>query len=143
MSEMPSDVNIATDPLFVYGMVALFVGALVLALLFVRPRRGLGAVKRSDVPDGASSSAPWMPGGDVFGREPQPGPEAPPAAAGPWLPENDPWQPAADPWPAASDPWQPAPPAVRPPAGSQPAAHDPWSTGATGQPGPQPRWDKP
>ena len=116
---MPPDLNVATDPTLVYGLVALFVGAVVLALIFARPRRGLGAIKRSDVPDRPAGGEPWMPGGDIFGREP----EAP----------IEPAQPVADAWPPA-DPWQlpSAPPAVR----------DPWSTGATDQPEPQPRWDK-
>jgi hypothetical protein len=124
---MPPEVNVASNPLIVYGMVALFAGAIVLALVFVRPRRGLGAVKRSEVPDHTAGDLPWMPGGDVFRREPQPEPEA--AAAD-------------DPWPAA-DLWGVAPPAAPPPAGAHPPPHDPWSTGATGQPAPQPRWDKP
>lgn len=138
--------------MLVYGIVALFVGAIVLALVFARPRLGMGAVKRGDVPGVTPSGQPWMPGGDIFGNEPQPEPEAPPAAAGPWARENDPWKPV-------HDPWQPAPPALPPPAvppaipppavapapppvGRQPLGHDPWSTGAPGQPGPEPRWDK-
>lgn len=129
---MPPDVNVATDPVLVYGLVGLFVGAVVLAVIFVRPRRGLGAIKRSDVPDAPAHGEPWMPGGDIFGREPQPAPGQPSAA--------DPWQPA-DSWPAA-DPWGAAPPASPPAANTQPLGHDPWSTGATDQPGPQPRWDK-
>lgn len=128
---MPPEVNVATNPLLVYGLVGLFVGAIVLALIFARPRRGLGAINRSDVPDRPSGGPPWMPGGDVFGRDPQPQaePEAPAAASDAW--------PAAETWPSG-DPWQSAPPAP----GSPPTVHDPWSTGATDQPGPQPRWDK-
>jgi hypothetical protein len=123
---MPPEVNVATDPMIVYAMVALFGIATLLALVFVRPRPGLGAVKRDEVPDHMAGDLPWMPGGDVFGQEPPPEPE--PAAA-------------VDSWPAA-DPWGVAPPAAPPPAGAQPPAHEPWSTGASGQPGPQPRWDK-
>ena len=120
--------------MLVYGLVAVFVLAIVLALIFARPRRGLGAIKRSDVPSSGYGGPPWMPGGDVFGHDP--GPEPEPTAA------------ATETWPAA-DPWQSAAPAPgSPPApGSQPApgshVHDPWSTGQTDQPGPQPRWDKP
>jgi hypothetical protein len=128
---MPPDVNVATDPLIVYGMVAMFGSAILLALVFVWPRRGLGAVKRSEVPDHMGGDLPWMPGGDVFGREPQPEPEA--AAA------DDPWA-AADLWGVAPPV---APPAAPPPVDAQPPPRDPWSTGATGQPAPQPRWDKP
>jgi hypothetical protein len=120
---MPPDIDVATDPMLVYGLVGLFVVAVVVALIFARPRRGLGAIKRSDVPSSGAGGAPWMPGGDVFGRDPEPAPE--PTAA------------ATETWPAA-DPWQSAPPT----ADAQPAVHDPWSTGGTDQPGPQPRWDK-
>ncbi|HEY8134473.1 MAG TPA: hypothetical protein VIF08_00410 [Candidatus Limnocylindrales bacterium] len=126
---MPPEVNVATNPLIVYGMVAVFSVAIVLALVFARPRRGLGAVKRSEVPDQLSGGLPWMPGGDIRGNDPQPEPEPLPATD-PWQPAIDPWQqPTADQWPAA-DPWQPAPPAAPPP------------TGAAGQSEPQPRWDK-
>jgi hypothetical protein len=120
---MPPEVDVATDPMLVYGLVAVFVGATVLALIFARPRRGLGAIKRSDVPSSGYGGPPWMPGGDVFGREPDPAPE-PPAAA----PET---------WPAA-DPWGSVPPAP----GSRSAVHDPWSTGQADQQAPQPRWDR-
>jgi hypothetical protein len=142
---MPPEVNVATNPLIVYAMVAVFVGVIALALVFARPRRDLGAVKRSEVPDHAPGGQPWMPGGDIFGKEPQPEPELP-AAVDPWQPAVDPWQrPAADQWPAA-DPWQAVPPAAPPatptPGASQPAVHDPWSTGATANAEPQPRWDK-
>jgi hypothetical protein len=117
------EVDVATDPMLVYGLVAIFVGAVVLALIFARPRRGLGAVNRSDVPQRAPTVQPWMPGGDVFGREPEPEPEAPAEAAETWPPV---------------DPWRSGPPAPAP----GPPVHDPWSTGATGEAGPQPRWDK-
>ncbi|HUP82997.1 MAG TPA: hypothetical protein VM284_02285 [Candidatus Limnocylindria bacterium] len=123
------DLDVATDPVLVYGMVALFVGAVVLAMIFVRPRRGLGEAGPSDpigtrpVAGPRASRGPWMPGGDVFGREPETDPEPPPAAA--------------ETWPLA-DPWQSGPPAP----GAEPAGHDPWLTGTTDQSGPQPRWDK-
>ncbi len=110
---MPSEVTVTTDPLIVYGMVGLLLGALVLALLFARPRRGLGAVKRSDVPDHLPTDEPWMPTGDIFGRDPAP-PAAPPTMVT-------------------------SPPAASPPGG-QPTVHDPWSTGASGETGAQPRW---
>lgn len=122
---MPPDVNVATDPALVYGLVALFIGAVVLALIFVRPRRGLGAINRSDVPDGPEGGEPLMPGGDIFGSDPVPSPEPEPTAS------------ASDTWPPA-DPWGSAPPAP----GAQPSVNDPWSTGAPDQPGAQPRWDK-
>jgi hypothetical protein len=120
---MPPDVDVATDPMLVYGLVAVFIGAVVLALILARPRRGLGAIKPSDVPLSRSGGQSWMPGGDVLGREPDPEPE--PTAA------------VTETWPKA-DPWGSAPPAP----GSQPAVHDPWSTGATDEPGPLPRWDR-
>jgi hypothetical protein len=80
---MPPEVDVATDPMLVYGLVAVFLGAVGLALIFARPRRGLGAVQRSDVPADAGGP-PWMPGGDVFGRDPRPAPEPPPAATETW-----------------------------------------------------------
>ena len=110
--------------MLVYGLVAVFVGAIVVALILARPRRGLGAINRSDVPVSPAGGQPWMPGGDVFGRDPEPELAQPEAATETW--------PAADPWQSAS-----------PGPGSQPAVHDPWSTGGTDQPPPQPRWDKP
>ena len=118
------EVDVANDPMLVYGLVAVFAGAVVLALILARPRRGLGAIQRSDVPTRGGGGQPWMPGGDVFGRDPEPEP-APPAAA-------------TETWPVA-DPWQSDLPA----SGSQPAVHDPWSTTGTDQPAPLPRWDKP
>jgi hypothetical protein len=127
---MPPEVDVATNPLIVYGMVAVFGVAVVLALVFARPRRGLGAVKRSEVPDHLPGGRPWMPGGDIWGRDPQP--EAEPA------PAIDPWQPAGD----ATDPWQATPPTA-PPAGATPApVHGAWSTGTTGPAEPQPPWGK-
>lgn len=68
--EMPSEVSVTTDPLIVYGMVGLLICAVVLALLFSRPRDGLGAVKRSDLPDRAATDEPWMPTGDLSGQDP-------------------------------------------------------------------------
>lgn len=58
---MPAEVTVATDPLIVYGMVGLLIGALVLALVFSRPRRGLGAAKPSDVPQGAPTASHGCP----------------------------------------------------------------------------------
>ena len=77
---MPPEVNVATNPLIVYGMVALFGVAIVLGFVFSRPRRGLGAVKPSDVARHMPDDLPWMPGGDILGREPEP-PADPPAAS--------------------------------------------------------------
>jgi hypothetical protein len=119
---MPPEVNVATNPLIVYGMVALFGVAIVLAFVFSRPRRGLGAVKPSDVPRHMPDGQPWMPGGDILGRDPGPDPD-PSAIGNEVLPAADPWQSA------------PSPP------GSPPAVHDAWSTGAADK-APQPRWDK-
>jgi hypothetical protein len=93
---MPPEVNVATNPLIVYGMVAVFSVAIVLALVFARPRRGLGAAKRSEVPDQLPGGLPWMPGGDISGHAPQREPEPLPAA----------------------DPWQAAPPAAPSPTGA-------------------------
>jgi hypothetical protein len=113
---MPSDVNVNTDPLLVFGMVGLFIGAVVLALIFAWPRRGLGAATKSD----AANTPPgevWMPGGDIFGRDR-------PAAAPPEEPATDslPYlEPAADP-------------------ANTPPAHDPWPN--ADQSGQQPRWDR-
>jgi hypothetical protein len=67
---MPPEVDVATDPMLVYGLVGVFVGAVILALFFARPRPGLGAIKPSDVPASPAGGPPWMPGGDVFGSEP-------------------------------------------------------------------------
>ncbi|MDL2334478.1 MAG: hypothetical protein QFC55_00420 [Chloroflexota bacterium] len=113
---MPSDVNVNADPILVYGMVGLLIGALVLALIFVIPRRDLGAVTKSDAAQTPPGEA-WMPGGDIFGRE------KPPAAP--------PEEPVTD-----------LPPYFGPPADptNPQAAHDPWST--TDQAGQQPRWDR-
>jgi len=116
---MAAEVSVVTNPLIVYGMVGLLLGALVLALIFARPRRGLGAVKRSDVPEGAPTDEPWMPTGDVFGRDGEPV-AAPPAVAVP---------PAV----AASAPAAPSAPSP---------AHDPWSTGATGPTDAPPPWGR-
>lgn len=80
---MPPDVDVATDPLIVYGMVAVFVVATLLAFWFARPRRGLGAVTPADVPHGEPDDLPWMPGGDILGRDPERAAETPAA--------NDPW----------------------------------------------------
>ena len=116
---MAAEVSVATDPLIVYGMVGLLLGALVLALIFARPRHGLGAVKRSDVPEGAPANEPWMPTGDVFGRDGEPV-AVPPAVAAP-----------------------PAMAAPAPAARSAPSpAHDPWSTGATAPTDAPPPWGR-
>ena len=69
------EVNVPNDPVIVYGMVGLFIVAIVLALFFSRPRRGLGAATRADAAQTPSDEV-WMPGGDAFGREP--GPSEPP-----------------------------------------------------------------
>jgi hypothetical protein len=114
---MPAGVSVTTDPLIVYGMVGLLLGALVLALIFSRPRRGLGAIKRSDVPGAAPTDEPWMPTGDLFGHDPQPSAPPPPGAT-----------------------ISAEPPGASPP-GAPPTVHDPWSTGASGPTdAPQPPW---
>jgi len=112
---MAAEVSVVTNPLITYGMVGLLLGALVLALIFARPRRGLGAVKRSDVPEGAASDEPWMPTSDIFDRDREPS-AAPPAVA------------AAPPAGAA--------------AGAPPAIHDPWSTGPSGPADAPPPWGR-
>jgi hypothetical protein len=67
---MLSEVHVTTDPLVVYGIVGLLMAALVLALIFAWPRRGLG---------------PWTPGGDIFGHEPTPPiPSVPTNPSDPW-----------------------------------------------------------
>lgn len=113
---MPSDVNVNADPLLVYGMVGLLIVALVLALIFARPRRGLGAATKSDAAQTPPTEA-WMPGGDIFGRDK-------PAAALPDEPVTD------------------SPPYFGPASypTNAPAVRDPWST--TDQPGQQPHWDR-
>ena len=113
---MPTEISVTTDPLMVYGMVGLLLGALVLALIFVRPRRGLGAVKRSDLPARAPTDEPWMPTGDVFGRDPEPVSPSPGVAAS---------APTAAPGPAV-----PAP------------TRDPWSTGSAGETDAPPPWGR-
>lgn len=99
---MPADVNVNADPVLVYGMVGLLIGALVLALIFVLPRPGLGAATRADAaltpPDEA-----WMPGGDIFGRvapaDPPAGPEEPVTDSPPYLePPTDSTSPPAVHW---------------------------------------------
>jgi hypothetical protein len=119
---MPPDVNVPSDPIVVYGMVGLLIVALVVAFFFSRPRRGLGAATKADAAKNPPENGVWMPGGDIFGREPAPPP------------------PVIE--PAFTDPltgpleYPPTDPGV-----GQPAAHDPWST--TVDPSEQqPRWDR-
>jgi hypothetical protein len=114
---MPSDLNVTTDPVLVYLMVGLLIGALLLALIFAWPRRGLGAATKSDAARTPAGEA-WMPGGDIFGREPET----------PEPPEEIPTYPT---FPGRTPGQIP---------GAPPAAHDPWST--TDQAGQQPRWDR-
>jgi hypothetical protein len=118
------EVNVPSDPIIVYGMVGLFVVAIVLAFFFSRSRRGLGPATRADAAKVPPDQV-WMPGGDIFGREPA-APPPPPAPVEP----------------AFSDPL--TGPLDYPPTDSpigQPAAHDPWSTTADPS-GQQPRWDR-
>ncbi|MEP7379188.1 MAG: hypothetical protein ABI725_06440 [Chloroflexota bacterium] len=113
---MPSDVNANVDPVLVYAMVGLIIAAILLALFYARPRRGLGAATGSDATQTPRGET-WMPGGDVFGR-------ATPPAAPPEEPVTDSppyFAPTADP----TDPT---------------AVRDPWST--TDQAGQQPRRDR-
>jgi hypothetical protein len=119
---MAAEITVVTDPLIVYGMVGLLLGALVLALIFSRPRRGLGPVKRSDVPGGVPAGEPWLPTGDIFGRDPEPA-AAPPTEG------------ATPPTVAATPPPAPAPAAA-------PVVHDSWSTGAGGEEGAPPPWGR-
>jgi hypothetical protein len=111
---MPPDVSVMTDPLVVYGMIGVIIGAVVLALIVALPRRGLGAASKSDAAKKDPGGLPWMPGGDIFGHDT--GPAAPP-----------------------SEPPTDAPPYFDP-SPSQPAAHDPWSTTDQSD---EPRWDRP
>jgi hypothetical protein len=96
---MPADISVTTDPLLVFGMVGLLLGAVVLALIFARPRRGLGAVKRSDVSKDMPPGEPWMPGGDIFDGDGASSSPPPPVAGAPLA-----QSPSAGP-PAAPDPW--------------------------------------
>jgi hypothetical protein len=119
---MPPDVNVPSDPIVVYGMVGLLILALIVAFYFSRPRRGLGAATKADAARNPPENGVWMPGGDIFGREPTPPP------------------PVIE--PAFTDPL--TGPLEYPPAdpgAGQPAAHDPWST-TVDPPGQQPRWDR-
>ena len=120
---MAAEVSVMTDPLIVYGMVGLLLGALVLALLFSRPRRGLGAARHSDVPEGAPTDEPWMPTDDIFGRDHEASTEA-----------------STEPSPSA--PTVAVAPPAAPTAGAPPAVHDPWSTGASGPTGAPPPWGR-
>jgi hypothetical protein len=113
---MAAEVSVVTNPLIVYGMVGLLLGAVVLALIFSRPRHGLGAVKRSDVPESLPTDEPWMPTGDIFGGDGQP------EAAPPDVATQPPAAPAA-----------PGPPS---------SGHDPWSTGAGDETGVPPPWGR-
>ncbi|MEO8625589.1 MAG: hypothetical protein ABI452_02710 [Candidatus Limnocylindrales bacterium] len=113
---MPSDVNANVDPVLVYAMVGLIIAALLLALFFARPRRGLGAATMSDAAQTPRGEA-WMPGGDIFGRA------APPAA------------PPGEPGTAAPPYFAPTTDSTDPTA-----VHEPWST--TDQAGQQPGWDR-
>ena len=80
-----------TNPVIVYGMVGLLIGALVLAFYFVRPRRGLGEVKPSDGLQADQADGPATAGGEpqpelpTFPSVPNPEPVAmPPMARDPW-----------------------------------------------------------
>ena len=116
---MPSEITVMNDPVIVYSMIGVLVGSVLLALFFSRPRRGLGAATKSDAANVAHTGDQWMPGGDVFGREPEP-----PAAT-------------SDPEPAFADPF--GLPAADP-AAVPPATHDPWS--AIDQPDQQAPWER-
>jgi hypothetical protein len=111
---MPSDISVMTDPGVVYGIIGVLIGAVLLALIFALPRRGLGAASKSDAAKKDLDGLPWMPGGDVFGhdKEPVPPPPEPPTDSPPYFDPNT----------------------------DQPAAHDPWSTTDQSD---QPRWDRP
>lgn len=107
-----TSVTVTNNPLVVYGVVALLVGAVVLALFAARPSRaGLGKKPLSPRSHGSAEGLPWMPGGDIFG--------------GPAETEQA---------PTPSSPRQAPPPSPTGPASQSP---NPWSTGAPGAP---PRW---
>ena len=103
---MPSEITVMNDPVIVYSMIGVLVGSVLLALFFSRPRRGLGAATKSDAANVAHTGDQWMPGGDVFGREPEP----PAATAEPEPAFADPATvPPADPWTTIDQPDQQAP----------------------------------
>jgi hypothetical protein len=124
-----------TNPIIVYGLVFVLMGATALALWASRPfRRGLGQKLLTPRPDDADG-LPWMPGGDIFGNdevEPtQPTPA--PARAAPTYQPPPTYQPLYQPEPTYrplpgapqfSDPAPTAPPQARPAA-----PRNPWSTG--------------
>lgn len=130
------------NPLIVYGMIFVLLGAVALALWASRPsRRGLGQkllTPRPDDPEGL----PWMPGGDIFGEtadEPvvatpasayQPAPiyqPAPPYQPEPAYPPDPTYQPTYGAPQFVSPP--PPRPAVAPQSPTPPApARNPWST---------------
>lgn len=75
-----ADVSVQNEPLIVYGLVGVLLAAVVLALLFAVPWRSLRGgrphegrrltadeLARLQPP---SDDLPWMPGGDIFERQP-------------------------------------------------------------------------
>ena len=152
-------VTVATNPIIVYGIVALLVGSVAVGLWFARPRKGLGprsaAERSAALASQDGGGLPWMPGGDIFGDDDhgQPAPQParapggwPVRAAEPKRPTGsaEPARPAAherptQPAPAHERPLQPAPAHERPPqpAPAQPPGtthggwpDSPWSTGS-------------
>lgn len=107
-----TNVTVTNDPLVVYAIVGLLLGAVALALFAARPRRaGLGRKPPSPRPVGPAAGLPWMPGGNIFGDGGEP------LAAGSAAP-------------SVSAP-------VAAPIRTPPQVANPWSTGVPGAP---PRW---
>jgi hypothetical protein len=122
---MPQEVTVTSDPLVVYAVVALLLGSVVIALLFSLPRRGLGAVRRSEMRTRPDGDLPWIPGTDILGGPQQSQPTSPQAAVAP---------------PRTVEPGAPSPaPAALPTQAGPSSVPEPWSTGS---PDPSPRWDK-
>jgi hypothetical protein len=136
-----------TNPMLVYGVVAVLFGGVALALWASRPlRRGLGPKPLTPRPDGADG-LPWMPGGDIFGNADEPAPAI--AATTRPAPTYRPAEPSPTYYPAPT--YQPPPtyqpePTYRPvsgapqfnnpPAAQNPAAQNPPTPYAPRQPGP-------
>lgn len=122
-----SSVTLTTNPLVVYAVVAVLVGAVAVALFVARPRHtGLGPKPFSPQPHMRVEGLPWMPGGDILGAN----------SASEQLPagrlQTESWPTERLPTTGAHSPPPPPSPIETP---SQPA--NPWSTGAPGAP---PHW---
>jgi len=115
-------VTVLSNPLIVYTVVGVLLGAVVAAIFAARPWRGWFALRSPVPPSARSGVLPPMPGGDIFATPEQPTPVEPPS------PPPAPQTPAA---PLARGPSAAAPSPQRP------RVRDPWSTG---DPGSAPRW---